>query len=378
MRIFPYALLLCLKLTAQNLIENPGFETTSRCIISPGAVKYGHVAGWSSPTYASPDAFSSCDTTKFNSVRIPQNFMGIQFTKEGTNYIGLYLYTYQHYTEYAQGTLTQTLEKGGRYRLTVHVNLALKSDFAINHLNVLFLPKHVKLPTDRAITSHKLKKHGEVTQYTEYALSNGNFLEDTFNWTPLTLEFTAAGFENVIVLGNVESNRGTETKLIKNEKHKEFAYYYIDDLHLERIDKPTTVITNTPTPVTEQPTVSPVVYQPNTTYTFTHVVFDYNSTELSDAAKAEIKLVYDELSKHPDYTLTINGHTDYVGGADFNLDLSNRRAQAVANYFTQLGLDTKKITAKGFGDTQPVTTNDTEAGRAQNRRVEFVLVKAIP
>jgi len=77
------------------------------------------------------------------------------------------------------------------------------------------------------------------------------------------------------------------------------------------------------------------------------------------------------MQDNPEYLLEINGHTDNVGDDAANLDLSQRRANAVKKYLSDKGVDAARMTAKGFGETVPVGDNNTVAGRAQNRRVEF-------
>lgn len=79
------------------------------------------------------------------------------------------------------------------------------------------------------------------------------------------------------------------------------------------------------------------------------------------------------MNENPAYLLLINGHTDNVGKADKNLTLSNDRANAVKTYLVNKGVDEKRMTAKGFGQEKPVADNKTAAGRAKNRRVEFVV-----
>lgn len=98
-----------------------------------------------------------------------------------------------------------------------------------------------------------------------------------------------------------------------------------------------------------------------------------------------------EASVRPDFYNTLNsvvlvlrefdrtlvdvlGHTDNVGSASYNLDLSQRRAQSVLGYLTSQGLDPRRFQAQGFGFNQPVADNSTEAGRAANRRVEIRIV----
>ena len=75
------------------------------------------------------------------------------------------------------------------------------------------------------------------------------------------------------------------------------------------------------------------------------------------------------------WTLEIQGHTDNVGGADYNNTLSENRANAVKKYLVDKGVKAERVTAKGFGLSKPIDTNDTPEGRAKNRRVEFYITK---
>jgi OOP family OmpA-OmpF porin len=70
----------------------------------------------------------------------------------------------------------------------------------------------------------------------------------------------------------------------------------------------------------------------------------------------------------------INGHTDAVGSNDFNMELSRKRAQAVMKYLVNKGVDSKKLSCAWYGYSRPIAPNDTEAGRKQNRRVEFEIL----
>jgi len=76
---------------------------------------------------------------------------------------------------------------------------------------------------------------------------------------------------------------------------------------------------------------------------------------------------------NPTYKLEIQGHTDNVGKPDSNQDLSERRTGSVLNYLVKKGIDANRLTSVGFGQDKPVAPNTTAAGRAKNRRVEFVV-----
>ena len=103
------------------------------------------------------------------------------------------------------------------------------------------------------------------------------------------------------------------------------------------------------------------------------VLFDTAKFTLRAGAREKLAKVSGIIVAHPGLKLEIEGHTDSVGGDDYNQRLSEQRASAVRDYLVQQGISMNSVTAKGFGKTQPVTSNDTAAGRQQNRRVELVV-----
>lgn len=102
------------------------------------------------------------------------------------------------------------------------------------------------------------------------------------------------------------------------------------------------------------------------------ILFDHDS----DVIRAESKPVLDEvlavLKGEPEWKLTIEGHTDAAGSEEYNMTLSRKRARSVFAYLVAAGIDAGRLGTAGFGESRPVAGNDTELGRAQNRRVELV------
>ena len=103
------------------------------------------------------------------------------------------------------------------------------------------------------------------------------------------------------------------------------------------------------------------------------VLFDTGKYSLRPGAREKLARVAGILSSHPGLLLQIEGYTDSVGGDDYNQTLSENRAGSVRDYLTGAGIAAGSVTAKGMGKTLPVATNDTAAGRQQNRRVELVV-----
>ena len=103
------------------------------------------------------------------------------------------------------------------------------------------------------------------------------------------------------------------------------------------------------------------------------VLFRSGSFELAPGARERLAKVSGIVLAYPSLHVSIEGHTDSVGGDDYNQTLSERRAQAVRDYFVQQGIASNNVEAHGFGKNEPIASNDTPEGRAQNRRVELVL-----
>jgi len=105
------------------------------------------------------------------------------------------------------------------------------------------------------------------------------------------------------------------------------------------------------------------------------VMYDFDSAEIKSEAYPMLDEAVLILKKNPEIKVEIDGHTDNRGSAAYNMNLSERRAKAVMKYFVDHGIETQRLTTKGFGFTQPAASNETEQGRAKNRRVELTPVK---
>ncbi|NGZ75201.1 OmpA family protein [Saccharibacillus alkalitolerans] len=103
------------------------------------------------------------------------------------------------------------------------------------------------------------------------------------------------------------------------------------------------------------------------------LLFDYDKAELKPEASKTLDGIVKALKELDGASVEIQGHTDDRGSDDYNLDLSERRAQAVLRYFEESGLENVNFTAAGYGKKQPVASNDTEEGRGRNRRVDLVV-----
>jgi outer membrane protein OmpA-like peptidoglycan-associated protein len=108
---------------------------------------------------------------------------------------------------------------------------------------------------------------------------------------------------------------------------------------------------------------------------FDNLNFEFGKAEIKKESLPYLDNLADTLLKAKNWTLEIQGHTDDKGASDFNLKLSQNRADSVKNYLVSKGIPANTITATGFGETLPLVPNDSDSNREKNRRVEFKITK---
>lgn len=104
------------------------------------------------------------------------------------------------------------------------------------------------------------------------------------------------------------------------------------------------------------------------------VNFGFDSSDLTSTAKSNLDKIAKVFIDNPKTVITIYGYTDSVGKDEYNMKLSRSRANAVRSYLSSKGIGVRRMTAQGMGEADPIASNDTDAGRAKNRRVEFGIV----
>jgi outer membrane protein OmpA-like peptidoglycan-associated protein len=114
------------------------------------------------------------------------------------------------------------------------------------------------------------------------------------------------------------------------------------------------------------------------TVTLNNILFNFGKTSLSEQSFPELDKVVKLFKENPSVAFEIAGHTDSDGPDDYNLILSQGRAQAVVNYLTGHGVTGSQLMAHGYGETKPIDTSQTKSGKAKNRRVEFKVLTIVP
>ena len=112
-----------------------------------------------------------------------------------------------------------------------------------------------------------------------------------------------------------------------------------------------------------------------TDFVLENVFFDTGKATLKPTSNKALNNLVDVLKLKNTMVVEIQGHTDNVGKPEDNMKLSQQRAEAVKTFLVSKGIDTKRVTAKGYGDTSPVENNATESGKAKNRRTSLKVLK---
>lgn len=127
------------------------------------------------------------------------------------------------------------------------------------------------------------------------------------------------------------------------------------------------------TPVTKDIYLQPI--EVGVTVRLKNIYFAFDKTDLKKESFIELNKVVEFLKQNHSVEIEISGHTDNKGSDEYNLNLSQGRSQSVVNYLVSQGIDASRLTAHGYGESKPIDTNDTDEGQANNRRVEFTVLK---
>lgn len=357
-------------LSGQNLVFNPSFEDYMECPRKIDALgTLTTVEAWFQPTKGSADYFNICGSKDCG---IPKNKLGYQHARTGLGMCGIYC-SKQDYREYLTTQLREPLQAGQRYRLTFYVSLSEYSSGCVATIGGLFTRERPSDTVRSILMKKELKQVNPfvsqtVATYYEPQVVNPyeRLLDNTRDWTCITGEFEAEGGEEYLTIGNFyPAARSNVTDLDSLTYLLPGAYYYLDDVTL-------LCLTCSEPPQPEvQPQPAETEYAVGATIILRNIFFDFDKATLLQQSYKELQNLLDILRSHPSMKIEIGGHTDGKGTTDYNLRLSEARAKSVVDYLIAKGIEPRRLHYKGYGKSQPIASNDTEEGRALNRRVEF-------
>lgn len=355
--------LFCASLSAQsdtprNIVPNPGFEVFNEAPLGwyfkgedfTRLMKY-----WSSPTGASPDAYGP-------KVRVPPNWtekgFGQQKPHGGNAMVGITMFNCldgkPHCREYIQTQLLEPLVVGQTYQVECWV-AQLPNSIAIDNIGFHFAQSKYEEAEDKLL---KLSPQFKINEILE--LPPGK-------WQKLSGTIKATTEAEVLIIGNFFPDEETSIRRIRDESYP-YAYYYIDDVSVKKVPP------ILPVPIKEDD-IRKQPLEEGKSFNLPNLLFDFDKWDLHPRSYIELDKVIEIMKANPKMVIQINGHTDFIGEEQYNMYLSRKRAKSVVAYLNENGISRSRTLYKGYGETQPVATNETEEGRQLNRRVEMLVVK---
>jgi OmpA-OmpF porin, OOP family len=160
------------------------------------------------------------------------------------------------------------------------------------------------------------------------------------------------------------------------ESYESAAYYYIDDIRLEKVVN--RVITSkeiaTVSDIETKDTFDLKQIKIDSSIVLENIIFEFDKSELLPESFNELNKLFNLMQSNPGIKIKLEGHTDNIGSYEYNLKLSLMRVQAVTQYLINKGIPPERIEFAGYSFLYPLVSNDTEEGRKINRRVAFKVI----
>jgi outer membrane protein OmpA-like peptidoglycan-associated protein len=321
---------------------NPGLERHDTSLLRKGVADVfytNQVPGWFNPGWTSTDYFNS-DGKHSN---VGSRYFNYEIKAHtGNSYAGIYIDNTK-WKEYVGVELTQPLVAGKNYRLEMYLAVSRKATLAMSTLQVVFWDTR----DTSGLISEKPTNLSASKTFQPITIQNTGGTGMVDNWTKVSVDFTAIGGETVFMIGYVDdyfkTNGMPVTKF--NKGNDPYTFYFIDDLSLVQVDGP---------PIIRKTVSRPIIY------------FDVNKSVIKPEYFGPLDDVVDRMKKNARMRIEVDGYTDVDASDSFNIKLSQRRAQAVADYIISKGIDPSRITVKWFAEQVQVSDE-----KALNRRVEF-------
>lgn len=357
--LFVFVFVSFTELKTQNLIMNPNFEDENICREnnSPCAP-----AGWLSVTTTMP-------TYNINEGKFIRMLI---FNTNGKNR-----------RDYIQTQFLCDLKKEEEYIISLRVK---QDECIISSMGILISDQfYIRNKSELLDVSPTIDLTSEFEKISQKSQKN---------WVTISVNYIAKGGEKFILIGNFQKDQDQKRKFIKDEK--DFVDYklVLDDVTVTKVDTDTlcpdandirstwykydkrhSEITFLPyVPKENDSATIPItteIIKKTDSITLQDIIFEFNSFELTKEAKNEIMEIFKNKDFNSLLEIHIEGHTDNVGQENYNLDLSQKRAESVKALLTEIGIDENIISTEGKGDQFPIEDNSTEEGRKANRRIEI-------
>ena len=341
----------------ENIVPNASFESYSSVPLGwfyTGRDFTRVLKFWESPTAASPDVYGP-------KVYVPAQWQeqgfGEMKAASGNSFVGITVYGCEegkpHCREYVQIQLAEPLVVGQRYQVSFSLS-HLPRSLCIKDIGLAFSEDRQYLSLDARIELAPTLSPAQVVRCSEGA------------WETVSSEFYAEVPASYVIIGNFKDDASSDVSKPESGDALPFGYYYIDDVMVKKLP-----------PILE---VAPILeltaadLTPGDTIELNNIYFDHDRADFLPRSFIELDALVGIMKTNPDLVIEVHGHTDDVGSDEYNHELSVARAQAVVEYLVTRGIQSARLSSRGFGSTMPVNPNSSEHGRQENRRVEFLVV----
>lgn len=334
----------------KNLVPNGSFENYRK---KSGSIK--QAIPWTQ--IASVDYYQSPlsnDTSSQKGAKSGDCYIGLRFQKK--------------YKEFAQVKLADALHRGTVYEFEMYIRLAFWSNTSLKSFGALF-----------SKVGYKSQGDALKTAIIDSVSKKGSFING-YQWFKISGKYQADGGEKYLTIGNFAPN--VKKDMIKINKFKfgfREAYYFVDDISLikakEIIEKVKVEIVGSFN-INEEDSVLQVKnnIKVGEKVTLKNIFFENGKSYILPESFSELNKLAQYLIRNPSMQVQINGHSDNSGSRLKNQKLSEQRAREVFEYLIKKGTQ-NKMYFKGYGSSVPIASNETDEGKAKNRRVEFEIVK---
>lgn len=255
-----------------------------------------------------------------------------------------------HRTSYYQTILNETLQEGHHYELAFHIAKAEDIEILIPKLGIYL--------SEKPLTNTNVQKQiYDIVPQLVFHLDRPNTSEE---WYEMKATFTAKGKEKYIAIG-VFGKPDFKVELVRKSEDDTFkAFYYIDDISVKKVAQN----------VLLSHLDSGTVYALNS-----NILFDVSQFDIMPQATESLDALSNALRQNSKLKIEIAGHTDNTGEEKENMILSQKRAESVLKFLLSSGIDSTRLSAKGYGSQRPIAENSSPKGKEKNRRVEFIISK---
>ncbi|MFT4660361.1 MAG: OOP family OmpA-OmpF porin [Patiriisocius sp.] len=353
-------------LSAQNLVPNNSFEKHAYCPSEFNQGQMNTVTDWQQASRGTSDYFHSCSRI----VGVPENDFGWQEAYHGEAYMGLITFSpaSSNYREYIQAQLLDKLVTGQKYCVEFYISLAENSKFMTDEVGIILSSAEIRSETDKVI---RLEPH----------ISNpGNhILKNDRSWLLISDTYVAKGDEQHLIIGNFKDDNSTKVKRrnIKNAQSVpwDYSYYYVDNISVKPMMEEDNCSCTIPLIKEELKDSVQWKIDPMTEIDLQDVLFKFDKDKLVKKEKQKLNDVVKLMNANQFLQIEVRGHTDKIGGDNYNLELSERRANTVIDYLKERGIASDRISIKKYGSEKPRASNNDAKGRQQNRRVDFAILE---